>query len=381
MVQILPKPVPSPDAEEPRDELMPPSAARTWPRTALRAGIPLLVFAILAGCGMVPPEPKSEAAKSVFTLYNIVLAVGAAVFLGVEGFIVYSIFRYRRRDDLLPAQIHGNTLVEIIWTAIPTVIVLVIFGLSVATLRTVEATSDPAKGGVDIEVDGFQWQWQFRYLDHDDNPDNDYSVVGDAAKPPVMVVPVGEPVRLRLVSQDVIHSFYVPQFLIKKDLIPVPEGEPVNTLEFTVTDVGIYRGQCAEFCGDFHSRMTFSVQAMTRDDFNKWLEDARAGRTPKPSVKPGGEVLELVAQNTAFDKTQLRAAANQPFTLRFTNQDSIPHNVVIVDADNKEVARTADLTGPDATDEVGVPALPAGEYTYYCAFHPVPAMTGTLTVE
>jgi cytochrome c oxidase subunit 2 len=359
---------------------MPPSAARAWPRTAFRAGIPLLVIAILAGCGMVPPEPKSEAAKSVFTLYNIVLAMGAVVFLGVEGFIVYSVFRYRRRDDLLPAQTHGNTLVEIIWTAIPTVIVLVLFGMSVVTLRTVEATSDPAKGGVDIEVDGFQWQWQFRYLDDDNNPDNDYSVVGDAAKPPVMVVPVGEPIRLRLVSQDVIHSFYVPQFLIKKDLIPVPEGEPVNTLEFTVTEVGIYGGQCAEFCGDFHSRMTFSVQAVTRDDFNKWLEDARAGRTPKPSVKPGGEMLELVAQNTAFDKAELSAAANKPFTLRFTNQDSIPHNVVILDADNKEVARSSDLTGPDATDEVAVPPLPAGEYTYFCSFHPT-QMVGKLIVE
>jgi cytochrome c oxidase subunit 2 len=361
---------------------MPPSAARVWPRTAFRAGIPLLLIAVLAGCGMVPPEPKSEAAKSVFTLYNIVLAMGAVVFLGVEGFIVYSVVRYRRRDDRLPAQTHGNTLVEIIWTAIPTVIVLILFGLSVVTLASVEAKSDPAQGGVDIEVDGFQWQWQFRYLDDDNNPDNDYSVVGDPATPPVMVVPVGEPVRLRLVSSDVIHSFYVPQFLIKRDLIPFPDGEPPNTLEFIVTDVGVYGGQCAEFCGDFHSRMTFSVQAVTRDDFNKWLEDARAGRTPKPkpSGQPGGEVLELTAQNIAFDKTELRTAADKPFTLRFTNEEAVPHNVVITDASGKEIARTEDLTGPDATGEVNVPALPAGEYGYHCSFHPT-QMVGTLIVE
>ena len=107
--------------------------------------------------------------------------MGAVVFLGVEGFIVYSMFRYRRRDDRLPPQTHGNTLVEIIWTAIPTVIVLILFVLSVITLQKVEATSDPSAGGVNIEVDGFQWQWQFRYLDDDSNPDNDYSVVGSPA--------------------------------------------------------------------------------------------------------------------------------------------------------------------------------------------------------
>ncbi len=203
---------------------MPTTAARSRLRTALRVVVPLLVLAIAAGCGMIPPEPKTDAAQSVFTLYNIVLAMGTVVFLGVEGFIVYSIFRYRRRDDRLPSQTHGNTLVEIIWTAIPTVIVLILFTLSVVTLARVEAAG-AADAGVDIEVDGFQWQWQFRYLDDDTNPDNDYSVVGSPASPPVMVVPVGEPVRLTLVSDDVIHSFFVPQFLIKRDLIPFPESE------------------------------------------------------------------------------------------------------------------------------------------------------------
>jgi cytochrome c oxidase subunit 2 len=113
--------------EEPRDELMQPVAARSRLRSMLRAGLPLLLIGLLAGCGMIPPEPKTDAAKSVFTLYNIVFAMGVAVFLGVEGFIVYSVFRYRRRDDRLPPQTHGNTLVEIIWTAIPTVIVLILF--------------------------------------------------------------------------------------------------------------------------------------------------------------------------------------------------------------------------------------------------------------
>ena len=374
------RPVPHRDAEEPRDELMPTTAARSRLRTALRVVVPLLVLAIAAGCGMIPPEPKTDAAQSVFTLYNITLAMGTVVFLGVEGFIVYSIFRYRRRDDRLPSQTHGNTLVEIIWTAIPTVIVLILFTLSVVTLARVEAAG-AADAGVDIEVDGFQWQWQFRYLDDDTNPDNDYSVVGSPASPPVMVVPVGEPVRLTLVSDDVIHSFFVPQFLIKRDLIPFPESESPNTLEFTVSEEGTYQGQCAEFCGDLHAQMTFSVQAMSRANFDQWLADGKAGRTPPPSVEPGGEVLELTAADIAFDKHELRVAADTAWTLRFTNEEAIIHNVVIVDANNEEVFRSGDLTGPDAAGDFAVPPLPAGEYTFYCEYHPVPEMTGTLTVE
>jgi cytochrome c oxidase subunit 2 len=359
---------------------MPTTAARSRLRTALRVVVPLLVLAVIAGCGMIPPEPKTDAAQSVFTLYNIVLAMGAAVFLGVEGFIVYSIFRYRRRDDRLPPQTHGNTVIEIIWTAIPTVIVLILFVLSVVALGRVEAAGDPATG-VDIEVDGFQWQWQFRYLDDDDDPDNDYSVVGSPASPPVMVVPVGEPVRLVLLSSDVIHSWYVPQFLIKRDLIPFPEGETPNTLEFTVSEEGIYQGQCAEFCGDLHAEMTFSVQAMPRAQFDQWLADGKAGRTPPPSVEPGGEVIDLTANDIAFDKDAISVAADTGWTLRFNNEEDVIHNVVIVDADNNEVFRSGDLTGPDATGDFAVPPLPAGEYTFYCEYHPVPEMTGTLTVQ
>jgi cytochrome c oxidase subunit 2 len=358
------------------------SAAPAWPRTALRAGIPLLLIAALAGCGMIPPEPRTDAAKSVFTLYNIVFAMGVVVFLGVEGFIVYSIFRYRRRDDLLPAQTHGNTIVEIIWTAIPTVIVLILFIMSVATLATVEATSNSDRG-VDIEVDGFQWQWQFRYLDGDDNPDNDVTVLGQAPQnPAVMVVPVGEPVHLTLHSDNVIHSFFVPQFLIKRDLIPVPEGDADNELTFTVSEEGTYAGQCAEFCGLLHADMTFRVEAVSRAAFEQWLADAKAGRTPRPSASAGNEVIELSADNIAYDKLELSAAADTPFTLRFDNRDAgIPHDVVILDSNNQEVFRTDPLTGPDS-GEFAVPALPAGEYTYFCSFHPgVPAMTGTLTVQ
>jgi cytochrome c oxidase subunit 2 len=352
--------------------------SRLW--AALRAGVPLLLIAMVAGCGMLPPDPKTEAAKAVWDLYLIVFVMGAIVFVGVEGFIVYAVLRYRRHDDHLPDQLHGNNLVELIWTAIPTVIVLILFVLSSIALAQVEARSDDPS--VTIEVDGFQWQWEFRYLDGDTDPSNDVVIAGSPAQPPVMALPINEPVRLILRSRDVIHAFYVPNFLIKRDLIPVPENETLNEMEVTVTEVGTYGGQCAEFCGDLHARMTFSVEAMTRADYDVWLAAAPRGGAPPPppSPAPGGTVLDLNADRIAFDTLELTAPAGEAFTIHFTNQEGVIHNVAIFRGEERIFTGDA-ITGPDATIDYVVPALPAGEYTFTCDYHPVPDMTGTLTVE
>ena len=173
---------------------------------------------------MVPPEPHTEAAKEVFWLYNVVLVMGAIVFVGVEGFILYSVFRYRRRDDRLPTQIHGNNLVEMIWTAIPTVIVLILFVLSTLTLNSISRppSHTPAshRGRGEPVVSGSSTTsttTATRQRRHraGDSPQRRRS----------WSLPVGEPVRLMLVSNDVIHSFFVPAFLVKRDLVPLPGGE------------------------------------------------------------------------------------------------------------------------------------------------------------
>jgi cytochrome c oxidase subunit 2 len=361
---------------------MRPSAAPTRLRQAIPKIIPLLlVLAALAGCGIIPPEPETEAAQDVWNLYLIVFIMGAAVFVGVEGFIVYAIFRYRRRDDRLPEQLHGNTMIEIVWTAIPTVIVLVLFVLSIMTLTTVEARSP--NPGVNIEVTGYQWQWQFRYLDGDGDAENDVNVIGTSTDPAVMVVPVGEPVHLTLLSSDVIHAFYVPQFLIKRDVVPLADPNDANEMEFTVTEPGTYAGQCAEFCGLLHARMTFSVQALSRADYDQWLADAKAGRTPPPqsSGQAGGPTLELESDNIEFSTRELTAPADQGFTIHFTNREGVVHNVSIFDANNEKVFTGDPITGPDAEISYQVPPLPAGEYTFICDYHPVADMTGTLTIE
>lgn len=350
-------------------------------RNALRLGTLVLLPVLLGACGMIPPEPVTETASEVFNLYNIVFAMGVVVFIGVEAFIVYAIFRYRRRDDRLPDQLHGNTLVEIVWTGIPTVIVLILFVLSAITLGRVEATTpDP---GVTVEVNGFQWQWEFRYQDGDEDPENDLTIVGSPAQPPVMVVPVGEPIRVILTSSDVIHSFFVPNFLIKRDMIPTPEGEDPQQIEFVITEPGTYAGQCAEFCGELHARMTFSLEAVERAAYDQWLEDARqgdGGAPPPPSGQPGGTVLEISADQVAFDVDSLTAPAGEPFQIHLTNLEGLIHNVSIY-LDEEEIFIGDPITGPDAEITYEIPALEPGTYTFICDFHPVADMTGTLIVE
>ena len=349
--------------------------ARSRPGTLLRVGAPLLVIGLLlAGC-LLPPQPRTDAGRDVFNLYLVVFALAVLVFIGVEGFILYAIFRYRRKpgDDALPVQHHGNTLVEIIWTAIPSVIVLILFAASVITLGTVEARSE--RPGVTINVEGFQWQWRFHY------PDAEVSVTGTPQEPPIMGMPVGEPVRLNMSSPDVVHAFFAPDFLIKRDIIPVPEGEEGNTLEFTVTEPGTYAGQCAEFCGDAHAEMVFTIEAMPRAEFDQWLESAKAGETPAPSGDGQGTVLEVSADQIAFDTRELSAPADQPFQIHFVNLEGVIHNVSIYDAYGDQLLLGDPITGPDAEITYNIPALPPGEYNFVCDYHPVADMTGSLTVQ
>ena len=349
-------------------------AGPRW-RTWIRVGILLALALALGGC-MLPPEPATIQADATYGLYVFVFVLAVLVFLGVEGFILYSVIRYRRRDDRLPQQLHGNNLVEIIWTIIPTIIVFVIFVFSMGALGTVEArTEDPA---VTVEVDGFQWQWTFRYMDDDDNPDNDYAVNGTAADPPSMVLPVGQPVRLLLNSDDVIHSFFVPNFLIKRDLMPAPEGTPDNELEFTIDRPGIYAGQCAEFCGNQHADMTFTIDARSPAEYEAWLEAAKAGEPPPPpSAPPDAPVIEVSAASFAFDTDRIEVPAGQPFILRFTNDDAAVHDVAVFDGQT-ELFNGEDIAGGTSVD-YQVPALEAGEYDFLCTIHP--DMNGTLVAQ
>lgn len=211
------------------------------------------------------PEPASSQGQDVLDLWRILLGAGVALGVLVTGLILWSVVRYRRpkaaMEGDLPKQTDANIPIEVFYTVVPLVIVAVLFGL---TLRTQDRMSE--KGDtVDlaVEVTGFQWGWRFRY------PTQGVTLLGDANEPPTLVLPLGANVRLRLESADVIHSFFVPAFLVKRDLIPGVD----NDIEIRPTETGRFPGVCAEFCGLDHWRMTFDVEVLTPEAFQAFVAD------------------------------------------------------------------------------------------------------------
>lgn len=340
----------------------------------------LLALPGLAGCQLTLPAGVTDQSREISALYGVIFVVAVAIFLLVEGLIVYSVIRYRRRpgDAELPPQIHGNAAAEVVWTVIPLVVVLFIFLVSWQTLNSVEArTGGPA---VTIDVTAFQFDWQFDYRDAG------VTVIGTPNQHAEMVIPTDETIRINLTSADVIHAFYVPAFNYKKDAVP----GMVNTFEFTVRDPGVYRGQCAELCGAYHSRMLLSVRAVPRPEFDAWLlsnvappaasPPAPSGSAPAPtgSAAPAGDVVRIAAENIAFDQAELTVPADRPFSLVFDNQEAVPHNVAIyADASAGQSLFVGEIFPGPAERTYAVPALGAGTYFYRCDVHPS-QMTGTL---
>jgi len=194
------------------------------------------------------------------------------VFLVVAGLLVWSMLRYRRRGDELPPQIHGNNKLELTWTLIPLLLVIVLFVVTIqGQNKALQRSTRPA---LEVDVLAFQWSWRFAY------EGQGVEVVGSPGNVPELVVPVGQPVRIRLRSADVVHSFYVPRTLFKRQAIPG------RTTEFDLTfeKVGTYQGHCVQFCGLAHDDMLFRVRVVSPGEFQSWL--AQASRSGSPS-QPG----------------------------------------------------------------------------------------------
>jgi cytochrome c oxidase subunit 2 len=236
---------------------------RTGRRLAL-AGIALTA----AGCA---PTSVTEQGRAIHNDYNVFLYLAAVVFVVVSGLLVWSLLRYRRRSDQLPKQTHGNTALELTWTLIPTVIVLVLFVVTIQAQN--KATKPAAQPALTVDVTAFQWSWRFAY---ENAP---ATVVGGPGNVPEMVLPVAQPVRIKLTTADVVHSFYVPQALFKRQAIP----GIINEFDLTFQEVGLYHGQCTQFCGLAHTEMLFRVRVVSQGEFQSWLATAtRSGAPGQP---------------------------------------------------------------------------------------------------
>jgi cytochrome c oxidase subunit II len=226
----------------------------------------------LAAAGCAPPS-VTEQGRAVYNLYNLFLYIAAVVFVVVSGLVLWSVVRYRRRDDELPKQTHGNNRLELLWTLIPTVIVLVLFAFTLVAQNKVLDKSGQAD--VNVTVTAFQWSWRFTY------EGTGAEVLGTPEHIPEMVVPVGQTIRVKLVSADVVHSFYVPQTLFKRQAIPGTE----NVFDLTFEKVGLYHGQCTQFCGLQHPDMVFRVRVVEQGAYQSWLAAAtRRGSAGQPGT-------------------------------------------------------------------------------------------------
>jgi cytochrome c oxidase subunit II len=349
-------------------------------RRARLIGTVLVSVLVLSGCGSL--TPVTEEGVEIRDLYNVLFIAAAIIFVLVEAAIVFAVVRYRRRGDLLPPQFHGNNLLEVAWTVVPLLIVAGLFVVSWGVLNRVEAKADDPR--VTVNVVGFQWQWRFTYegervpLPAGQRPE-DLSVKGTIAKPPVVYLPVGEPIRFTTEAQDVIHSFYVREFLFKRDAFP---GH-VNTFDITITKPGDYGGQCTEYCGLAHQAMRFTIRAVSRPQFEDWL--ATAKRQAASGCPDDPNPRSIAAKDIAFNKDCLSGPVGRGFEIAFDNQEALPHNVAFFEGDDANAPRilpqsdTPVFPGPKTTT-YQLPALKAGSYFFHCDAHAT-AMQGKLVVR
>jgi cytochrome c oxidase subunit 2 len=207
------------------------------------------------------PEQASSLASSVDGLYLFLVGVTAVFSLGIAGTILYFAVRYRRRHpDERPGEIHGSLLLELIWSIIPLCIVAVVFVWGATLFFSMNRAPDDA---IEVHVVGKQWMWKLQHTTGQREINQ-------------LHVPVGRPVRLTLTSEDVIHSFFVPAFRIKKDAVP---GR-YNMTWFRATKTGTYHLFCAEYCGTEHSRMIGQIVVMEPDDYQTWLQGGPAPVSP-----------------------------------------------------------------------------------------------------
>lgn len=216
------------------------------------------------------PAGITEQSRSVRELWTwsavAALVVGALVW----ALIFWACIVYRRRNSELPRQTKYNLPIEAIYTVAPFLIVVVLFYYTAVTQNIVTDLKPPPD--TTVSVTAFKWNWQFSYPDRQD-PRTDEAVytVGSTTEIPIVVVPQGQNVRFQVSSNDVIHAFWVPDTLFKRDVFPAPTKNQNNQFQLKPEVLGSYRGRCAEFCGTYHSQMNFEMRVVSPSDYQRYL--------------------------------------------------------------------------------------------------------------
>lgn len=269
--------------------------SREWLRAKCGAGVGLLSFLLLPGLALAEgPQatpnifaPASTPASDISHLAIFALSVTLGIFIVVGGLIAFAVIRFRDRGDESdkrePAQIYGSNQIELAWTVVPILIVVVLF---LTTARMIFAIQDAPKppDAVDVTVVGHQFWWEFRYPKLGITTANELHVPLSSDKQP-------QPTYLKLLSADVVHSFWVPQLAGKTDVIPNHE----NITWIDPKAPGLYVGQCAQFCGVEHADMLLRVYVDTPEQFAAWVKNQQQPAVQDPKVAEGRRIFETQA--------------------------------------------------------------------------------------
>ena len=311
-----------------------------WTRGVSASLILASLTLLLSGCSVQGAEKdlrfgwptgvtkQAERMRVLWTWSGVAaLALGVVVW----GLIFWCCIRYRKRDDVLPRQTKYNFLVEMVCVIVPFIVIIGLFWRTVVVEDDVDHLSkDP---DVLVTVDAFKWNWQFEYMHYKITPKTgpdvqavytgvkdpstggplNLNTVGSDNEIPVLVIPVGETVQIIEHSEDVIHSFWVPEFLFKRDVIPYgtdaqqkASGLADNRFEFTATSTGSFVGRCAELCGTYHSQMNFEVRVVQPDQYLAYMKALAA----IPYSNPGRQAIAL---GQVFGQQNAYATTTYPF--------------------------------------------------------------------
>ena len=219
------------------------------------------------------PNPVTQQGKIVISLWQGSWIAGLLVGAVVWGLILWAVIFHRKRGDKLPPQVRYNMPIEILYTVIPFVLIAVLFYYTAKDENTIDAI--PAHPALTVNVVGFQWSWDFNYPSYKVTEDGEMwspSLPASQQHLPLLEIPEGESIEFNLTSPDVIHAFWVPEFLFKRDVIP---GHP-NHFSITATQTGTFIGHCSELCGVYHSRMLFTLKIVTPSQFQTWIAQQKA---------------------------------------------------------------------------------------------------------
>ncbi|MCG5445049.1 cytochrome c oxidase subunit II [Micromonospora sp. NIE79] len=279
-------------------------------------GVALLV--LLTGCDVGqtfhgfgwPQGGISPESKRMYDLWIASCIAALAVGVFVWGLIFWCVVRYRKRGNALPVQTRYNMPMEFLYTIAPILIVSVLFYYTAIVQTDVDKLSK--NPDVTVEVVAFKWNWQFNYRDgQGTEASTTASTLGTSEVIPVLVLPTNRSIRFEETSRDVIHSFWVPELLFKRDVMP---GKIRNVFEVSSLDAeGAYVGRCAELCGSYHAFMNFELRVVSPEKYDQFLAAKQSGKSTQDALSAIGE--------------QPYATTTQPFDTRRTQDNFNPDDV------------------------------------------------------